>query len=249
MAKFLLLLLAFSTFFILSCEKQDPECFIPAPSFSINGQEVTEDTITLDVLNNGIISLSTPPADGFEFLWRGPNGFESTLINPIITNVTNEMSGVYTLRWTKGICWGEASTNVVLNVVNIPCTPQNNRLTFTEGLSPVNFSTIFTSTNTGVFRMTMNGSGGDLYINFANASAPQTGIYSINPDCPTSFINNGEICMSLTYSGAHMVADSGNVYITKLENGKYTVLFCNIKFNPSASLPFEIIGSALITQN
>jgi len=248
MTKFYIVLFILGVLLLLGCEKQDPECYLFSPAFTVNGISSETGTIPLEILNNGSIAFSLPQEDGYVYEWTGPNGFTSSLSSPVINNATNAMSGTYTLKLSKGICSSETAVDVEINAIAIPCTPQNNKLVFTEGLNPVTFSTILTSTNTDVFVMQMNGSNGDLQINFANATAPETGIYTINTDCPTSFLDSNEICMSLTYSGNFCVADAGEVYITRLDNGKYTVLFCNVKFNPTGEFPVEMIGSALITQ-
>ena len=247
MTKFYYVLLVLSSCFLMGCEEQEPECLLQLPTFSVNGQASTEEDITLELLANESIVLSTPVYDGFQYHWTGPNGFESDLPNPVIPNATSAMSGTYTLQWTKGICTNQATAAVVVNTTVIPCTPEEDKLTFTGDFFPVTFSTIYTSTNTGRFEMVMNGSGGDMIISFPTAAAPETGVYSISVDCPSSFLEAGQICMSLTYSNNYCLADAGDVYITKLDNGKYTVLFCDIKFN--ADFSSELIGSALITQN
>ncbi len=57
-------------------------------------------------------------ANGGSFTWTGPNGFTATGGNPILTNVTTDMSGTYTATLTNvtgGGCSTSASTTVVVN--------------------------------------------------------------------------------------------------------------------------------------
>ncbi|HEX9978957.1 MAG TPA: hypothetical protein VGB50_00160 [Flavobacterium sp.] len=104
-----LLLLAVSSFILLNCEKHEPTCYLPAPSFTVNGQAASGETIELELLDNGSILLSAPQSEGSVYHWSGPNGFESASASPEIPDATNAMSGEYTLMVSKGICTGSSS--------------------------------------------------------------------------------------------------------------------------------------------
>ncbi len=57
-------------------------------------------------------------ANGGSFTWTGPNGFTATGGNPILTNVTTDMSGTYVATLTNvtgGGCSTSSSTTVVVN--------------------------------------------------------------------------------------------------------------------------------------
>jgi gliding motility-associated-like protein len=55
-------------------------------------------------------------AVGVSFSWTGPNGFTSTLQNPIINNIATAQAGTYTCTAMKGNCSSSPSTvNVVVN--------------------------------------------------------------------------------------------------------------------------------------
>ena len=58
---------------------------------------------------NGIIELSTPAVARATYLWTGPNGFSSTLQNPMIANVTAVNTGTYKLAVTANGCTSETS--------------------------------------------------------------------------------------------------------------------------------------------
>ena len=169
--------------------------------------------------------------------------------NPVISNVTEAMSGDYKVVVSKGICSSEKSVSVAIDAAVITCTPQNNRLTFSGpvSLNPVNFNSILAYTSLDIFKINANGSGGDLTISFANGTPPQTGVYTVSSECPSTPGLN-EVCLSMVYSNNYCTASEGQVFITRQENGKYIAVFCDIKFNPTNALPFELIASTQITQ-
>lgn len=247
MTKIYLLLIFISTLFLFSCEKQEPECFLTAPNLYVNGELSTENPTTVEILDNENITLETKLDDSFECIWTGPNGFESNEANPVIINATNADSGIYTLVCSKGIC--KVTTSLELNVVAtvIPCTPDINKLQFTtEGVSSLNFYGSNNSANTGYYTIRANGSGGDLTLTFSDENPPESGVYIIDPNNPTS-PGTGELGVFLTYQGYYGEARAGNVYITKLSSGKYKILFCDLRFY--TSYPVTLIGSTLINQD
>lgn len=77
----------------------------------------------------GTIELYSPP--GYQYSWTGPNGFTSTIQNPIINNATPANSGLYTLIISDGIicsCQKTYTFNIVVednlkpipDIVNLP---------------------------------------------------------------------------------------------------------------------------------
>ena len=50
------------------------------------------------------IHLNTAPVTNATYLWTGPNGFTSTLQNPVITNATAADAGTYTMAFTLRGC-------------------------------------------------------------------------------------------------------------------------------------------------
>ncbi|MBK8373262.1 MAG: T9SS type A sorting domain-containing protein [Saprospiraceae bacterium] len=56
-----------------------------------------------------------------QYFWQGPNNFSSTLQNPVIQNVNNSQSGIYTLTVTSaGDCVSTASVSLSVNQNPLP---------------------------------------------------------------------------------------------------------------------------------
>lgn len=71
------------------------------------------------------VQLSTNTI-GDSYLWTGPDGFASTLQNPVITNITLAQLGVYTLAVTKDGCTATATTTVSTFPITITSTKIDN---------------------------------------------------------------------------------------------------------------------------
>lgn len=87
------------------------DCSIVPPPISSNSP----------VCVGGQLQLSAENVNGASFLWTGPNGFSSTLQNPVINNVTMANAGTYTLVITVGgIQSNPVTLDVVINPTPIP---------------------------------------------------------------------------------------------------------------------------------
>ena len=65
---------------------------------------------------------NSPIGANYTYLWSGPNGFVSTLENPILFGVNNSNQGFYNLSITDtNGCSSQGSVQVVIN--NKPQTP------------------------------------------------------------------------------------------------------------------------------
>ena len=60
-------------------------------------------------------TLNFTGAGGTSYLWNGPNGFNSSLQNPLIAFATVPASGIYTLQVTTGPCVINKTHTVVIN--------------------------------------------------------------------------------------------------------------------------------------
>ena len=69
------------------------------------------------------VSLTATNVDNGEYTWTGPNGFASNLQNPVLTNVTPDMAGVYMVTALNPVnnCSSISSINVF--VFPTPATP------------------------------------------------------------------------------------------------------------------------------
>lgn len=212
-------------------------CYLP-------GNEITSNS---PLVPGGTLFLETSSNESFEvtYNWSGPNNFKSNLKNPVLTDITTAMAGEYKLKTSKGICESsESSVLVAINAPSIPCSPTKNTMTF-EGttFTPITFNSVYTTDNTDNFTLQAGTLQADLRIQFAREVKPTPGIYSICSTCPTSFMKDDEVCVSLNYLDfSH--ARSGSVFISST-NGKLTAVFCNVLFEQSS---FKLNSSATITE-
>jgi photosystem II stability/assembly factor-like uncharacterized protein len=69
------------------------------------------------------LSLSTPDVSDALYVWTGPNGFSSTVQNPLVGSASDlNMAGTYALTTTVNNCTSEAAEAVV-EINAIPATP------------------------------------------------------------------------------------------------------------------------------
>lgn len=92
----------------------------PPPSVASNNGPVCE---------GGMLSLSAAAVPNANYHWTGPNGFESFVQNPVVSNAaTSLQAGVYTLVTENQICNCPSSpsfTNVVVNTTTSPVATSN----------------------------------------------------------------------------------------------------------------------------
>ncbi|MFM1947703.1 MAG: hypothetical protein RL207_1986 [Bacteroidota bacterium] len=114
-------------------------CFVPAggtctaAANSGNGLVTITYSATVNVItisNNGPFCVGdniqlTATSGAVSYSWSGPNGFTSTLQNPLIPNCLAVNGGVYTLTYDLGGCLNTLTTNVV---VNVPVNPTFNAI-------------------------------------------------------------------------------------------------------------------------
>ncbi|ELR70631.1 hypothetical protein C900_03612 [Fulvivirga imtechensis AK7] len=67
----------------------------------------------------GELTLSVNTVNGATYNWTGPNGFTSTVQNPVITGVSNNVAGIYSVTIQSGDCRSSESTTMV-EVVDLP---------------------------------------------------------------------------------------------------------------------------------
>lgn len=67
----------------------------------------------------GSVTLSSTTIAGATYIWTGPNGFTSTDQNPVITNVTADMTGTYAVRAVNSPCISDPGITIV-EVISSP---------------------------------------------------------------------------------------------------------------------------------
>ncbi|WP_243348036.1 hypothetical protein, partial [Parabacteroides sp. FAFU027] len=96
----------------------------------------TTTTVVINTLPTPTIGSNTPvcvgktlnltSGGGTSYLWKGPNGFTSTLQNPSIPNVTLANAGTYKVIVTNAAgCVDSITTNVVINTLPTPTIGSN----------------------------------------------------------------------------------------------------------------------------
>ncbi|RZK80071.1 MAG: hypothetical protein EOO92_08205 [Pedobacter sp.] len=236
MKKTLLFLFAF-VFVFSSCSTNEAiTCYLP---------DITS-TSNSPLVPGGTLQLRTPFDEGSDlnYIWTGPNNFQSNLPNPIITNVTTAMAGEYKVKMTKGICESkESSTLVEITAPDIPCNPKKNTLDI-KNSSALNFSSVYTSNYNTDFKIIASGSEATLTIEFADEDTPTPGVYRITTQRSSS-MKKDEVYISLNYGEYTSAENSGLLYLSS-SNGKFNAVFCDVIFKP---LVFTFNTSANLTEN
>lgn len=97
---------------------------LPTPSI-VSNTPCAGATLTLNVVGSA----------GASFVWNGPNGFNSLIQNPSITNVTLPASGMYTVIASAGICSATTTQSVTINPLPVPTAINNGPICETKNLS------------------------------------------------------------------------------------------------------------------
>jgi gliding motility-associated-like protein len=199
----------------------------PTPTISITGATVC--------LNTNINLFSNSLA-GSTYTWSGPLGFNSNLQNPIITNASLTMSGVYNLTVTSAVgCVNTASTNVSVLSLPSPTISSNSPVCFGSSLTltasggvtyqwngPNGFNSV--SANPTINNVTMPASGNYTLIAFVGTcSASVSQSITVNALPIPNASNNGPICngqsLILNSTGANTYTWSGpSSYTSSLQN-------------------------------
>jgi hypothetical protein len=219
----------------------DPECDLTPPTITTNSPVTAGTDIVLETsyVNNGIYN------------WSGPNGFVSHEQNPVINIASPAMAGTYSLSVGNGVdgCVTHIATETVVVLPAVaPCNPVNNTVT-TSVFPDISLYSINVSTVADFYEINASGSGGDLTITFKDETQPTAGMYSICQDCPTSFLEANQVCVSMVAGGSfsyYYVAQSGFVYISYIGN-KISATFCDVPF-AGAGTNITFTGSAKITE-
>ncbi|MES2370982.1 MAG: gliding motility-associated C-terminal domain-containing protein [Bacteroidota bacterium] len=74
------------------------------------------------------LSLFTSTIAGATYQWSGPNGFSSTLQNPVLSNITLASAGIYQLAITVNSCKSSPSSKNIAPVIAAPAAASNSPL-------------------------------------------------------------------------------------------------------------------------
>ena len=96
----------------------------PAPSVSSNGP----------LCAGATLNLTASTIAGASYSWSGPNGFTSSLQNPVINNVTAANAGSYAVTVTVAQCTS-AATSIPVVINSIPVTPVVSSSPVCEGMN------------------------------------------------------------------------------------------------------------------
>jgi gliding motility-associated-like protein len=208
--------------------------------------QITINTVTPAVANSNsplcagqTLNLTSNTASSYS--WSGPNGFNSTLQNPSISNLSNNNSGTYTLIVANGNGCTDTTTLSISVLANNPvsinsngplCEGQILNLTASAGTSyawsgPNGFTSMLQ--NPTINNAVVNNSGSYTVVvtnsNGCTNSASLT--VSINPNTPVTASSNSPICEG---DNLTMNASTGSSYSWTGPNG-----FTSSMQNPTIS--------------
>lgn len=96
-------------------------------AITVNGAAVANPASNTPLCAGNTLSLTVGPA--LSYTWTGPNGFISNQQNPVITNVTTNAAGVYTVFLSSGgTCTAIATTSVTIFPLPNPVANNNGPL-------------------------------------------------------------------------------------------------------------------------
>ncbi|MCC6369531.1 MAG: gliding motility-associated C-terminal domain-containing protein [Bacteroidia bacterium] len=134
------------------------------------------------------LHLSAPTIPGASYSWNGPNGFISTLQNPVISTVTLPAGGLYNLYVSLGPCFTNSATMVVINPLPSPTITSNSPVCETKSLSlgvtALNLTTVVWTGPTGFLFGGAN-AGRD------SCALSASGIYSVTVTDINTCVNYG----------------------------------------------------------
>lgn len=169
---------------------------------------------------------STSLTDSVSYIWTGPNGFTSTLQNPVIPSMTAANNGTYIVYSYKGFCYDNPDS-VTVNFSE--CNPSNR--TFAKSTGENTFLYSFGSSNAYPNTRTLSGNsfnGNSLRVTFPGLTQP-AGVYTVNPaHCPPfgGPLAATECCVEYGDTIGNYIGVSGTVSLT----GEDAVHFCGVPF-------------------
>jgi hypothetical protein len=191
------------------------------------------------VCAGGTLALTAATVAGATYAWTGPNGFNSSLQNPTLANVTAAATGTYVVTATVSGCSTAASTGVTVNTPPPAPAAANGGPICAGGTLDLTASTI---ANAAYAWTGPNGFASALQNpSIPNASGAAAGVYSVTatvsgcagPAGSTTAVVNAvsaaiaaptRICLTSGSSGTASVPDAGGgaTYAWTITNGAIT---------------------------
>lgn len=245
---FLLVGMLAGSFVLTNCSSDSAPANLSLSPADICDMELPTVTSNSPVTSGDSIQLETPHYSTMaEYFWTGPNGFTSNEQNPDLV-ASAQSAGTYTLVIAEGGCNTDpVSVTIAVNDAIAPCNPANN--TASNSVYPTQlFNSVLQNVSQDQYEIHAGGSQGDLTIAFASDATPAAGVYAVCPDCPTSFMEPNEVCVSIVTGGTfsdYFRANQGSVYVTFV-NGHISATFCSLAFN-GTGVGVNFVSSAKVT--
>jgi hypothetical protein len=213
-----------------------------APAPTSNSPVTTGSSVNL---NAGTI------ASVISYHWTGPNGFTSSLQNPVIVSAAAVNAGTYalTVMLSDSCTTPAGSVTVSINPSKTtPCTPANNTMTNSSAMPNVNFTNIFGGVDlgSGKYKLSADGTYGHADMIFGTVTQPTAGMYQIVNS--TAFLQPDEVYLGINGSSSFWgyAGSTDYIYVT-VNAAKITATFCNV---PAYSNTWSISStfSAKVTQ-
>jgi hypothetical protein len=198
------------------------------------------------------------------FTWSGPGGFTSNDANPILSNVTTAMAGVYTATLTNttgGGCYATATTTVTVNAAPATGTISGTNSIYagqTSALSSTISGGTWSSSNTALATVSTSGvvtgvSGGSVVISYSKSSGgcPGYSTYAMTilscsgPSTTfgyTGSVQSYAIPSGVTSVGVDLAGAGGGNGDCWIIGGKGGRVQCNLAVTPGEVLYFYVGG-------
>lgn len=215
-------------------------------TYTVNTALGSGNTITLqvNVSTPGAWSVTSATTNGMTF--AGSGNFTATGVQSITLtgSGTPATAGASSVPFTAGSSSCSFSITVVANP-SPSCNPANNTAEFSS-IADIAFTFVSGAPYGGAYKIVGNGSNGDVTLEFAGATQPTPGVYTIEPYAGD--FNTGDVRVSFVNSSIYWQCSTGTVTVT-VASGKVTAVFCNVSFSGSLGGPtYTTIVSAKITE-